>query len=330
MKILLMGTPDFAVPTLDALLSSSHELVGVVTQPDAPSGRGKKVRPPALKKKALEASLAVFQPERPHRGLWPDLKPELIVVIAYGHILKPDFLEWPDRGCINLHASLLPKYRGAAPINWTIIQGETDTGVTSMRMVENLDAGEILLQRRCTISAEDTGESLHDSLASLSATVCLDTIDGLETGSIVPIFQVEDEVTYAPRLKKEDAVIDWDTRVVDICRRVRGLRPWPVAWTRWGFDDKSSSVDKDCSGSWLRVWMAKPDAETPQKDECSLDPLPGTIDALGKTSTGENGIRVKAADGWVLLTEVQPEGRRRMDANSFWQGYRLKLGPVLG
>lgn len=326
MKILLMGTPDFAVPTLDALLSSSHELVGVVTQPDAPSGRGKRLRPPALKQKALEASLTVFQPERPHRELWPDLKPELVVVIAYGHILKPNFLEWPDRGCINLHASLLPKYRGAAPINWAIMRGETETGVTSMRMVESLDAGEILLQRRCPISDGETSDSLHDTLAFLSASVCLDTIDGLETGSIVPTFQVEDEVTYAPRLKKEDAVIDWNTPVVDICRRVRGLRPWPVARTRWGFEGKPSG----CAVSWLRVWMAKPDIDTRQEDECSFDPPPGTIDALGRATTGEDGIRVKAADGWVLLTEVQPEGRRRMDANSFWQGYRLKLGSVLG
>ena len=330
MKILLMGTPEFAVPTLDALLASNHELIGVVTQPDAPSGRGKKLQPPAVKRRALEASLAVYQPEKPRRKLWPALVPDLIVVIAYGHILMSDILDWPSRGCINLHASLLPKYRGAAPINWAIIRGETETGVTSMNVVENLDAGDMLLRRHCPIGEDETGETLYKKLSSLSAEVCIDTIEGLEAGTILPVPQVEEEATYAPRLKKEDAVIDWDMPVADICRWVRGLRPWPVAQTRWNSSGDSSSVEAGSGGPWLRVWMAIPGTDSRRQAESSFDSPPGTVDEMGKTPAGEDGVRVKASDGWVLLTEVQPEGKRRMDAKSFWQGYRLPAGSVLG
>ncbi|MFQ5693319.1 MAG: methionyl-tRNA formyltransferase, partial [Nitrospinota bacterium] len=180
MKILFMGTPAFAVPTLEALLASPHEVIGVVTQPDAPAGRGRKLRPPAVKVRALEAGLPLYQPDKPRRALWPDLSPDLIVVVAYGHILPREILDWPARGCVNLHASLLPRYRGAAPIHWAIIEGETETGVTSIRMSERMDAGDVLLQKRCAIAEDDTTETLSEKLARLGAEVCRETLDALE------------------------------------------------------------------------------------------------------------------------------------------------------
>ncbi|MFQ5911732.1 MAG: methionyl-tRNA formyltransferase [Nitrospinota bacterium] len=325
MKILFMGTPDFAIPTLDALLASSHEIIGVVTQLDAPAGRGRILRPPPVKRRAIEAALPVHQPEKPKRELWPDLWPDLIVVIAYGQILRSDILEWPARGCINLHASLLPRYRGAAPINWTIIEGETETGVTSMLMAERLDAGDILLQRGCPIAEDDTAETLWARLADLSAEVCLETLEALGQGTLTPRPQEESKATYARKLKREDAYLDWGLAAAAICRRVRGLRPWPVARTRWGMMEDRDPTEKGEGEDWIRVWMAVPGSE-----EGPPGVLPGTVGGLGKNALGQEGVRIAAADGWVLLTEVQPEGGRRMDARAFWQGHRLPADAVLG
>ena len=375
MKILLMGTPEFAVPTLDALLASSHELVGVITQPDAPAGRGRKLRPPPVKQRAVEAGVAVYQPQRPARELWPALSPDLIVVVAYGHILKSDLLDWPPLGCVNLHASLLPRHRGAAPIQWALIKGDKETGVTSMQMVEKLDAGDILLRRRCPISPDETAESLSEKLSGLAAAVCMETIDALGAegagrggrGMLKPIPQDEALATYASKLKKEDAVLDWRREAADICRRVRGLRPWPVARTRWIARGGGGPAGESGGEHWLRVWMAAPESEETTEMERSgisvksgdvskvfskadestdyaddpdlkkpgdsvesMGVPPGSIGGLAKGPSGREGIRIAAADGWVLLTEVQPEGKRRMDAKAFWQGYRLPEGAVVG
>lgn len=322
MKILFMGTPEFAVPTLDALIASSYEIVGVVTQPDAPAGRGRKLRPPPIKVRAVDAGLPVHQPEKPKKELWPDLSPDVVIVIAYGHILKSDILEWPKQACINLHASLLPRYRGAAPINWALIEGETETGITSMLMVEKLDAGDVLLQRSCPITDNDTAETLHDRLANLAADVCVETLEEVSRGGLSPKPQDESKATYAPKLKKEDAPVDWSAKADSICRRVRGLRPWPVARTRWGGETDEGG------GNWIRVWMAVP--EQGETFDGSSRAEPGTVGGLGVDPSGREGIRVAASDGWVLLTEVQPEGGRRMDAKAFWQGHRLSAGTRLG
>ncbi len=345
MKILLMGTPEFAVPTLDALLASSHEIIGVVTQPDAPAGRGRKLRPPPVKERAVEAGVSVYQPRRPARELWPALSPDLIVVVAYGRILKSDLLDWPPLGCVNLHASLLPRHRGAAPIQWALIEGDKETGVTSMQMVEKLDAGDILLRRRCPIALDETAESLSEKLSGLAAAVCMETIDALGgggAGMLEPIPQDEALATYASKLKKEDAVLDWHQEAAAICRRVRGLRPWPVARTRWVALGGDMAAGENGGEPWLRVWMAAP--ESGESTDCADDPdlkkpgdcvgamdvPPGFIGGLAKGPSGREGIRIAAADGWVLLTEVQPEGKRRMDAKAFWQGYRLPEGAVVG
>jgi methionyl-tRNA formyltransferase len=270
----------------------------------------------------MEAGLPVHQPEKPRKDLWPDLSPEVVVVIAYGHILKSDILEWPKRACINLHASLLPRYRGAAPINWALIEGETETGITSMLMVERLDAGDVLLQRSCPITDNDTTETIHDRLAMLAAEVCIETLEEVDRGGLSPEPQDESQATYAPKLKKEDASLDWSAKADSICRRVRGLRPWPVAWTRWG------GADDEGGGNWIRVWMAVPEQGETFNAPSRVEP--GTVDGLGVGPTGLEGIRVAASDGWVLLTEVQPEGGRRMDAKAFWQGHKLPAGAVLG
>ncbi len=322
MKILFMGTPEFAVPTLDALIASSHKIVGVVTQPDAPAGRGRKLTPPPIKVRAMEAGLPVLQPEKPKKELWPNLSPDVVIVIAYGHILKSDILEWPKLACINLHASLLPRYRGAAPINWALIEGETETGITSMLMAERLDAGDVLLQRPCPITDNDTTETLHDRLAQLAADVCIETLEEVSRGGLSPKPQDESKATYAPKLKKEDAPVDWSAEADSICRRVRGLRPWPVAQTRWGGESREGG------GNWIRVWMAVPEKGDAFDGSSRVEP--GTVGGLGVDPSGVEGIRVAASDGWVLLTEVQPEGGRRMDASAFWQGHRLPAGARLG
>lgn len=328
MNILLMGTPDFAVPTLEALLASPHEVMGAVAQPDAPAGRGKRLKPPPVKVRALLAGIPVHQPEKPRRDLWPGLSPDVVVVIAYGRILRPDILNWPRLGCINLHASLLPRYRGAAPIHWALMEGETETGVTSFLIEEKLDAGGILLQRRCPISAEDTTEMLSEKLARLSAEVCLETLDALERGAVTPAPQDESKATYARKLKKEDGWLDWRWEAAVIGRRVRGLRPWPVAQTRWAAAEGGGPSGESRDGAWLRVWMAVP--EGGGEPARPPDAPPGTVGGLAVSRLGREGIRIAAADDWVLLTEVQPEGGRRMDARAFWQGHRLPAGAVLG
>jgi methionyl-tRNA formyltransferase len=269
----------------------------------------------------LEGGLAVHQPDRPARELWPDLSPDVVIVIAYGHILRTDLLQWPQRGCVNLHASLLPRHRGASPVNFALMEGDAKTGVTSMYMVERLDAGDILLQRPCSITEEDTAETLAEKLSHIAAEVCLDTLGALETETVMPVPQDESKATYAPKLKKEDAPLDWGKGAKVLCRRIRGLRPWPVARTRWVPADGGAGGE----GGWIRVWMAVPDAEAGPPGVPA-----GTVGGPAEGVSGRKGVRVAAADGWVLLTEVQPEGGRRMDAEAFWRGHRLPAGAVLG
>ena len=230
--------------------------------------------------------------------------PDLVLVVAYGHLLRPDLLKWPTRGCINLHASLLPKLRGAAPINWSILNGETETGMTTFLMTEPLDAGPILLQRTCPILPEDTAETLSVRLAGMGASLCLETIEAWGDSRILPRPQEEDRATYAPKLKKVDGIIDWSLPAEAICRRVRGLRPWPVARTSW-------------ENGILLIWSAR--ASSTQEAA-----PPGTVLGLR-----EEGIGISAVDRTVILTEVQAEGGRRLEARAFWRGRPLLSGTPL-
>ena len=308
MRVWFMGTSDFAVPCLDALLGSHHEILGVLTQPDSPAGRGRRLKPPPIKVRAVEAGLNVYQPEKPLlrgsllEGVQPP--PDLVLVVAYGHLLGPDLLKWPARGCVNLHASLLPRLRGAAPINWSILNGETETGVTTLLMTERLDAGPILLQRSCPILPEDTTESLSARLAGMGASLCLETFEVLEDSRITPQPQEETLATYAPKLKKADGVIDWSLSAEVICQKVRAFRPWPVAQTSWG-------------DGILLIWSAHP-------SPAEAGALPGTVLGLR-----EEGIGIAALDGTVIITEIQAEGGKRMEAQAFWRGHPLLSGTPL-
>ena len=307
-KILFMGTPEFAVPSLNILLEQNHCVIGVVTQPDRPKGRGKQPAPPPLKVFAEAHQLSVLQPERVRSPEFLDLfgllAPDLIVVVAFGQILPKEILERPRRGCINVHPSLLPRYRGAAPLNWTIIRGETTTGVTIMQMDEGMDSGAILLQEETAIGPHETVGELHDRLAVRGAQLLMETISMIEAGAIRRIPQDHAAATFAPRLKKEDGVIRWDADIQTIVRLIRGLSPAPCAYT---FFD----------GKILRIFQAV-GIDTPSPA------FPGAL------SISENELMVSAVNGMVSLLDVQLEGKKRMPVHEFLRGCRLKPGDRLG
>jgi methionyl-tRNA formyltransferase len=311
MRLLFCGTPEFAVPTLKTLLETGFSVELTVTNPDEPSGRGYEPTPPPVKKVARAAGLEVFQPARlkdaATQAFISNFQPDAIVVVAYGHIIPPWMIALPQLGCINLHASLLPKYRGAAPIAWSIIQGERITGVTTMKIDAGLDTGDILLQREVEISDSDTGESLSSRLSVLGADLMVETLHKLELGRIEPQPQDDSQATAAPMLKKEDGRIDWSRTADGISRRVRGLRPWPGAYTTF-------------RGKGLHVWSAVPLA--PESRD-TIDP--GTL-------VVEFG-RLLVACGQESLLEVkelQLQGRRRMPARDFLNGVRLAAGEKFG
>jgi methionyl-tRNA formyltransferase len=303
-KILFMGTPEFAVPSLDMLLKRDYPVIGVVTQPDRPKGRGRQTAASAVKIFAEAHHLPVFQPERvrlpeflEHFGR---LAPDLVVVAAFGQILPKAMIEQPRLGCINVHPSLLPKYRGAAPLNWTILRGETQTGVTIMQMDEGMDSGDILLQEETPVGPCETVGELHDRLAVRGAQLLLDVIGMLEKGEIRPIPQDHAAATFAPRLRKEDGLIRWDADAGAIVRLIRGLSPAPCAYT---FLD----------GKMLRIINALEEDEAPEA-------LPGAL------SFSENELLVSAGKGSVALLDVQLEGKKRMPVRDFMRGFRLKPG----
>ena len=305
MKIVFMGTPDFALPTLRALNESRHELLAVVTQPDRPKGRGQALQASPIKQYAVAHSLSVFQPEKASAPEFIDrlrsLAPDLIVVIAYGQILKEKLLQVPKYFCMNIHASLLPKYRGAAPINWALIHGEAETGVTTMKMDAGLDTGDILLMRPVKIGPADTAQTLHDILAKAGAGLTLETLDRLEQKALTPVPQNDAESTYASKLKKEDGWIRWDQPAHAIQNRVRGLEPWPGAY---GF----------LQGQRLRLCRVETAPGTPED-------RPGTV-----VRVSDYGIEVGTADGRLIVTELQPEGKKRMSAGSFLLGHAVPVG----
>lgn len=316
MRLVFMGTPDFAVPTLQALVRGGHEVVGIFTQPDRPAGRGKNLKPSPVKVAAEELGLPVFQPEKIKTPeaiqQLRELTPEGIIVVAYGQILSKEILKLPPRGCINVHASLLPAYRGAAPIHWAVIQGETRTGVTTMLMDEGLDTGDMLLKREVTIAPNATTGEVHDALAHLGGEIILDTLAALDQGSLNPTPQTG-ESNYAPLLKREHEQLDWSRRATDLHNQIRGLNPWPGAFTIF-------------RGEPLKVWKSKPylPSEAVLTDisgEGHPKGVPGQI-----LQVVAEGIVVQTGEGSLLLLEVQPAGKRSMMAKDFFNGRHGTIG----
>lgn len=309
MSIVFFGTPEFAVPSLRALIEAEEDITLVVTQPDRPKGRGHKPYPSPIKTAALEAGLRVMQPTSLRDGAIlkkiADAKPEFIIVVAYGRVLPCLMLEIPHHGCINLHASLLPKYRGAAPIAWAIINGDRQTGVTTMLMDEGLDTGPILLQREMEINDDDTAGSLSLKLAELGASLLIETLEGMRGGLIKPTPQ-KGTASYAPPLKKEDGLIDWSKSAIEIFNLVRGMQPWPGAYCYLGNER-------------IKILKTKP---------------------LGNIGVqyGRPGMIVKARDeliigtgrGLLSIVELQPSGKNPMSASAFLQGRKIAEGSYIG
>jgi len=305
--IVFMGTPDFACPTLRALVESGETILAVATQPDRPQGRGRRMAASPVKTLALELDLPVWQPEtlRGPEALahLETLGPEAIVVAAYGLILPPAVLDLPPLGCLNVHGSLLPAYRGPAPIQWAVLNGEIETGVTIMRMAAGVDTGPILRSRSTNIQDTDTAGGLHDRLAALGANLLVEALAGLRAGTIVPEAQDESRASHAPMLKKTDGLMDWTLPAEVLSRRVRGLDPWPGAYTR-------------LDGRMLKIFGPKVGSDQGG---------PGEILGLGS-----GGLIVAAGQGSLTIAELQLAGQRRLAAADFWRGQRLSPGLVLG
>lgn len=310
MRLIFMGSGRFAVPSLKALLASkAHDVVALVTQRDKPAGRGHHLRLPPTKHVAVEHGLDVHQPAKVRApdavALVRELEPECIVVAAYGQIIPRAILDIPPKGIINVHASLLPRYRGAAPIQWAIARGESATGVTTMLMDEGLDTGPILLQAAAPIGPDETYAELEPRLADLGADLLERTLDEWAAGTLEPTPQDDAKATLAPLIKKEDALIDWSLPAIEIARRVRAFDPWPVAHTTF-------------SGASLKVWKARPsDTETTA--------APGTV-----VGVGPDGLEVACGRGTLTVETVQPSGKGRMTAADFARGRRLQRGVPLG
>lgn len=310
MNLIFCGTPQFAVPTLEKLVKEKFSIQLVMTNPDEPRGRGHKVQPSPVKEAALKHGLAVYQPAKMKtdetREYLSQFHPDAIVIVAYGHIVPQWMIDLPPLGCINLHASLLPKYRGAAPINWAIIRGEKETGVTTMKIDAGMDTGDMLLERREPIRGDDTTETLGERLSVMGADLMIETLRKLERGEIAPRPQDSSKATIAPKVKKEDGVIDWSLTAEEIERRVRGLAPWPGAYTSF-------------RGKRLHVWRAEPVAAE------GSSAAPGTISTEGKRLAVSCGAGTQ-----LILHEVQMEGRKRISARDFANGARVESGETLG
>lgn len=311
MRIVFMGTPASAAASLEALLHGPDEVVGVVTQPDRPSGRGQATTPSPVRRVAEGRGIPVLTPLRMKD---PDLlerlrgwRPDLVAVVAYGRILPQTILDLAPLGCVNVHYSLLPRYRGAAPMQWAILRGEAVTGVTTMRLVAEMDAGPVLLAEAVPVEPGDTAASLEARLAPLGARLLMETVAGLGRGTLAARPQDPAAATFAPMLRKEDGLIDWSRPALEIERRVRAFNPWPSAFTWW-------------QGKRLKVHAATaaPDGEAGTGTGAET---PGTV-----VRAGAEGIRVATGDGALLLTELQLEGRKRMPAEAFLRGSGLGQG----
>jgi len=304
MRTVFLGTPSFAVPTLEALVHAGHDVVLVVTQPDRPRGRGQQLTPSPIKEVALRLGLPVYQPERVRRpeavATLAQWKPDMMVVVGYGQIIPQSVIDIPPRGIINVHASLLPKYRGAGPVQWAIANGETRTGVTTMRIDAGLDTGDMLLKAETEIGPDETAVELGARLATIGAALLVQTLARLD--AISPEKQDNTQATYAPLIKKEDGLIDWSNSAQSIHNRVRGFHPWPGAYTRF-------------RGQQLHIWKSRltEAAGAGQAGRLLLDPL-----------------RAVCGEGVLDLIEVQLEGRKRIAAEAFVNGQRISAGDTLG
>ncbi|TAM80674.1 MAG: methionyl-tRNA formyltransferase [Acidobacteria bacterium] len=311
MNLIFCGTPQFAVPSLEKLVAENFSIQLVMTNPDEPRGRGHKVQPSPVKETALKHALPLYQPAKVKTGeareYLSHYRVDVIVIVAYGHIVPQWMIDLPPLGCINLHASILPKYRGAAPIAWAIIRGEKETGVTTMKIDAGMDTGDVLLERREPIRADDTTETLSERLSIIGADLMVETLHRLEQGEITPRPQDHHQATFAPRLQKDDGLIDWSLPALDLERRVRGLIPWPGAYTLF-------------RGKRLHVWRAEV-AQAPGAAAVA----PGTISAeVGRLSAA-------CGDGkQLVLHDVQLEGRKRLSARDFINGARALTGEILG
>ena len=309
MKVVFMGTPDFSVPTLDALYNNGHIISLVISQSDKAKGRGKKVLYTPVKERALELGLNVYQPDNINSSESIELikkeNPDIIVVVAYGQILKESILSIPKYGCINVHASLLPKYRGAAPINWAIINGEKTTGVTTMVMEKGLDSGDMLLRREIEISDGETAGDIHDKLAILGAELLIETIEGLENGTVPRTPQDHENATYAPMMTKDLGKINWSEKAINIKNLVRGTQPWPGAFTTYkGQNIKILEVDivnkfkEDENGKVVKV--------------------------------NNEGIFVNTIDNCIVIKQIQFPGKKSMLVEDFLRGNEFEVGVLLG
>lgn len=305
MKLIFMGTPDFAVPCLERLIKAGHEIAAVFSQPDKPRGRKMILTPPEVKACALKHGLTVYQPKSLRNDeameLIKEIAPDCIVVAAYGKILPKAMLDLPKYGCINVHGSLLPKYRGSAPIQWSVINGEKETGVTIMQMAEGVDTGDMLYQKAIPIGIDDTAESMFEKLSDLGGEMIVEALDLLEEGKLTPIKQDETLATHAPMLNKEIAVIDWNKSALEVHNLVRGLYSWPIAQTT-------------LHGKKLKIYRT----------------------AVGKGS-GEAGtvistspLTIACGEGAVVIEELQLEGKKRMDAKAFLIGHPLQIKEKIG
>lgn len=307
MRIIFMGTPEFAAPAIDTLIDAGHEIAAVFSQPDKPKGRGYTMTPPPVKVKAMEHGIPVYQPASMRDGealkIFNEIKPDVGVVIAYGKILPQDILDAPKYGCINVHASLLPKYRGAAPIQWSVIDGEPKTGVTTMQMDAGLDTGDMLMKCETTILPDETAGELHDRLSAMGAELIVRTLDALAKGELKPEKQDDSLSCYAKMLTKELCAVDWSRSAKEIHDQIRGLSPWPVATAV--LEGKKFKLHRSAISE-----LDVPEAKC--GEIISLEPL-----------------TVKCGSGAIKLLEIQAEGKKRMFSEDYLRGHKIDLGTIL-
>lgn len=311
MRAVFMGTPEIAATVLKSVLASRHEIIAVVTQPDKPKGRGHEMAFPPVKEVALEAGIPVMQPQRAKDEAFiaelKALNPDIILVAAYGKLLPKAILDMPKFGCINVHASLLPKYRGASPIQWAVLNGDEKSGVTIMHMAETMDTGDIIMTKEVILAKDETAGSLHDKLAEIGGPLLIEAMDALETGRAPRIRQNDEDATHVTMLDKTMGNLDFSKPAVQLERWIRGLNPWPTAYTK-------------LDGKMLKLWKAE---VLPAKEAKNVEP--GTvIDVL------KDGFDVLTGDGVLRVKELQLEGKRKMTAEEFLRGFSLEAGTVLG
>ena len=315
MRAVFMGTPEIAATILKSVLESRHEVIAVVTQTDKPKGRGHEMAFPPVKEVALAANIPVLQPQSAKEEAFMEelraLNPDIILVAAYGKLLPKPILDMPKFGCINVHASLLPKYRGASPIQWAVLNGDEKSGVTIMHMAETMDTGDIIMKEEITLAKDETAGSLHDKLADIGGPLLIKAIDALETGRAPRICQKEEEATYVRMLDKTMGNLDFSKPAVQLERFIRGLNPWPTAYTK-------------LNGKMCKLWKAEVIASDKLTKEEKRN-APGTVGAVEADK-----VIVLTGDGALSITELQLEGKRKMTAEEFLRGFHLTVGTVLG